>query len=177
MEIDGGTMHKCVRCGRAATSLQEINDGCPCGSKVFVFNKDAVSEGSIAGESVAPKEVKIVSVPVSGTEPDWDRVRAEANASDGNGKSADAGGADGNGKLPESYRARMTFSTEDVENIKVLTEGVFALELKSLYHDPVVLKDEEGIYYVKIPFEQNVNALKEFGKKKGNGKQADGKKD
>ena len=158
-------MHKCVRCGRAATSLQEINDGCPCGSKVFVFNKDAVSEGSIAGESVAPKEVKIVSVPVSGTEPDWDRVRTEANASEGNGK------------LPESYRARMTFSTEDVENIKVLTEGVFALELKSLYHDPVVLKDEEGIYYVKIPFEQNVNALKEFGKKKGNGKQADGKKD
>ena len=41
-------MHKCVRCGRAAASLQEINDGCQCGSKVFVFDKEVVC--SIAGE-------------------------------------------------------------------------------------------------------------------------------
>ena len=149
-------MHKCVRCGRAATSLQEINDGCPCGSKVFVFNKDAV-EGSIAGENIAPKEMPTGTV------------------HDGNGKLSDdelaarqpVETALQDGKAPESYHARMAFSTEDVENIKVLTEGVFALELHSLYKDPVVLKDEEGIYYVKIPFEQNERALKELGKEGG----------
>ena len=161
-------MHKCVRCGRAATSLQEINDGCPCGSKVFVFNRDAV-EGSIAGEGIAnaPKPQEMPSGTVH----------------DGNGKLSDAelaarqseATAQQDGKVPDSYHARMTFSTEDVENIKVLTEGVFALELHSLYKDPVVLKDEEGIYYVKIPFEQNEKALKGFGKKNGDRRQANGK--
>lgn len=160
-------MHKCVRCGRAAASLQEINAGCPCGSKVFVFNKDvvgAIAEGSIAGEAVAQTISKPEELPSGAVH-------------DGNGKLSDAelaarqseATSQQDGKMPESYHARMSFSTEDVENIKVLTEGVFALELRSLYHDPVVLKDEEGIYYVKIPFEQNVNAMKEFGKKKGNG--------
>ena len=155
-------MHKCVRCGRAATSLQEINDGCPCGSKVFVFNKDAV-EGSIAGESITkPQEMPTGTVHENGKLSDSELAARQSVET-----------AQQDGKAPESYHARMTFSTEDVENIKVLTEGVFALELHSLYKDPVVLKDEEGIYYVKIPFEQNVNALKEFGKK-GNGKRADG---
>lgn len=136
-------MHNCVRCGRAAGSLQEINDGCPCGSKVFVFNRDAAS---IAGEETVPKQAK-------------------PEAPGGNGEFTIAQ----DGKVPESYHARMSFSTEDVENIKVLTEGVFALELRSLYKDPVVLKDEDGIYYVKIPFEQNEKALKELGKRE-NGK-------
>ena len=37
-------MHTCVRCGKQAGSIEEIHNGCPCGSKVFVFNKDAVQE-------------------------------------------------------------------------------------------------------------------------------------
>lgn len=157
-------MHKCVRCGRAAASLQEINDGCPCGSKVFVFNKDAVEAGNDAAGAIMEKAATV----------------AEAMPFPADGKAAPAGAAQGppssagdavsekqDGRLPESYHARMTFTSEDVENIKVLTEGVFALSLQSLSRDPVVLKDEEGIYYVKIPFEQNEKALKKMG---GNGK-------
>src|SRR3989338_5790294 len=102
-------MHNCVRCGRAAASLEEINNGCPCGSKVFVFNK----------ESVENKE-------------------------------------GGSGKAPDSYFARTTFTSEDVENIKILREGVFLVDIKALSNNPVVLKDEEGVYYVKLPFENSV---------------------
>jgi predicted nucleic acid-binding Zn-ribbon protein len=60
----------------------------------------------------------------------------------------------GNGKAPSSYFARMTFTTEDVENIKIVTEGVFAVDVNALSKNPVVLKDEEGVYYVRLPFEQ-----------------------
>src|SRR3989344_1096974 len=173
MEQNGGIMHKCVRCGRAATSLKEINDGCPCGSKVFVFNKDAVEGANPAvalpsQPQVAPPaegDAKLASIqlpiaPAGGVAQD---LAERIEARDSGRSTLDAKGEE-DGKAPESYHARMTFTTEDVENIKVLTEGVFALSLQSLSRDPVVLKDEEGIYYVKIPFEQNSKALKELHK-------------
>jgi predicted nucleic acid-binding Zn-ribbon protein len=75
---------------------------------------------------------------------------------------APAAQGDGNGKVPPSYYARMSFTSEDVENVKVLSEGVFVLDVNSLSRDPMVLKDEDGVYYVKIPFEQK--------KQKGDGK-------
>ncbi|MCX6769982.1 MAG: hypothetical protein NT051_04875 [Candidatus Micrarchaeota archaeon] len=114
-------MHKCVRCGRAAASLEEIDSGCPCGSKAFVFG------------------------------------RYEPDLAGGNGK------AEGS---PQQYNAHISFASEDVENIKVLSEGVFVLNVKGLSRDPMVLKDEDGIYYVKIPFEQRMDG----NKPEGNGK-------
>ena len=157
-------MHKCVRCGRAATSLQEINDGCPCGSKVFVFNKDAVVAGKDAAGAMVEKAAtaaEAMPFPADGKAAPVDAAQSLPSPA------GDAVSEKQDGKMPESYHARMTFTSEDVENIKVLTEGVFALSLQSLSRDPVVLKDEEGIYYVKIPFEQNKDALKKMG---GNGK-------
>jgi predicted nucleic acid-binding Zn-ribbon protein len=116
-------MHKCVRCGKIAASLEDIDAGCPCGSKVFVFGK----EDSPAQEYDAGSIGKV--------EPKMEPVEPE-------------------GKVPSSYYARMSFATEDVENIKVLSQGVFVLDVNALSRDPMVLKDEDGIYYVKIPFEQ-----------------------
>ena len=125
-------MHKCVRCKRTVASLEEINDGCTCGSKVFTFiREDGEEKTGKNGETAGG----------SGT-------------AGGESKEADAG------KAPESYFARMTFTTEDVENIKVMTEGVFLVDVNALSKNPVVLKDEEGIYYVKIPFGQNSNGKK-----------------
>ena len=69
------------------------------------------------------------------------------------------------GKVPSSYYARASFTTEDVENIKVLTEGVFLIDVRSLSRDPMVLKDQEGVYYVKLPFCQRKD-----GAQGGNGK-------
>ncbi|VVB66030.1 Zn-ribbon containing protein [Candidatus Gugararchaeum adminiculabundum] len=45
----------------------------------------------------------------------------------------------------------------EVENVKVLKKGVFGLDLNSLTENPVVLKDEKEIYYIKLP---NVKKLK-----------------
>ena len=156
-------MHKCVRCGRAAASLQEINDGCQCGSKVFVFDKEVVC--SIAGENVSSSEG-------NGGQEELRRCgSAEVEASRIGGKDAAGGapppgGAAGTGKAPDSYFARMAFTDEDVENIKVVTQGVFSIDLNALSRDPVVLKDEEGVYYVRIPFEQGEDKPNGKGKKK-----------
>ncbi len=44
-------MHRCLKCGRTVASVNEIAEGCPCGSKVFVFSRlegEAADSGSIA---------------------------------------------------------------------------------------------------------------------------------
>lgn len=157
-------MHNCVRCGRAAASLEEINNGCPCGSKVFVFNKEAVEKENGAKDAAPPwvqtppeeKKAEAVKAPVP--------LAKEESATASPEKPVDAPPAaetaahnkeGGNGKAPESYFARTTFTSEDVENIKILREGVFLVDIKALSNNPVVLKDEEGVYYVKLPFENN----------------------
>ncbi len=169
-------MHKCVRCGRAAASLQEINDGCPCGSKVFVFNREAV-EASIAGEEVRESVAQPVQIEKqeggadgaarsdgSTAKPENIGAKPASPENGGAGKAESAlpsarlegngSGKSEGGKAPDSYFARMAFTDEDVENIKVVTEGVFSIDLNALSRDPVVLKDEEGVYYVRIPFEE-----------------------
>jgi len=164
-------MHKCVRCGRAAASLQEINDGCPCGSKVFVFDKEAVSTISIAGEETGEKGVaslpgtKDIASPV-GAGNTASPIEAKGGAGDASvqmeRKEETVKNSKEDGKAPESNFARVSFTDEDVENIKVVTQGVFSIDLNALSKNPVILKDEEGIYYVRIPFE--------YRGKGGNGK-------
>jgi predicted nucleic acid-binding Zn-ribbon protein len=126
-------MHKCVRCSRIAASLAEIDAGCPCGSKVFVFGKDAAE---MASSPLAAQPDAAAAPPPAPPQPEETKV------------------SEPEGKAPSSSYARMSFTSEDVENIKVVREGVFLLDVNALSRDPMVLKDEEGIYYVKIPFEQ-----------------------
>jgi len=40
--------------------------------------------------------------------------------------------------------------TLDVENVKILEQGVFELNIQSLIKNPVVVKDQHGVYYIKI---------------------------
>jgi hypothetical protein len=40
--------------------------------------------------------------------------------------------------------------TLDVENVRVLNKGVFELDISSLMKNPVVIKDDEGIYYIRL---------------------------
>jgi predicted nucleic acid-binding Zn-ribbon protein len=160
-------LHTCVRCGREATSLEEIHNGCPCGAKVFVFNKDAEKEIS------QPAQVPAAQPEAKGTGSESQAGEIvfpqQDGAKAGNGKNDEGNGADG--KAPESSFARTTFSTEDVENIKIVSEGVFFVDVNALSKNPVVLKDEEGVYYVRLPLSQSV--LDEGGgKSEGNGKKA-----
>lgn len=41
-------MHKCLKCGRSVASVNEIAEGCPCGSKVFVFQRLPSQGGEMA---------------------------------------------------------------------------------------------------------------------------------
>lgn len=116
-------MHKCVRCGKVANTLEEINAGCPCGAKAFIFTR--VSEEAKPAENAT-------------------YAKNDAEAS----------------KPTDTYYARATFSSEDVENVKVVSEGVFLLDVNTLSKNPMVLKDEEGIYYVKLPYESIVKEPK-----------------
>lgn len=176
-------MHNCVRCGRAAASLMEINDGCPCGSKVFVFNREAVEKPAEESEKTgaaagAPSPAAPAPNPSQATEKtggaspaapmaDGEKNHDAAPAPQIFAKTAGEKKEESTGKAPESYFARTTFTSEDVENIKILREGVFLVDIKALSNSPVVLKDEEGVYYVKLPFE---NSRKLNGKIFGGGK-------
>jgi predicted nucleic acid-binding Zn-ribbon protein len=146
-------MHNCVRCGRAAASLEEINNGCPCGSKVFVFNKEAVEESKQQETPSAPASPPQEQVPIQPSTSAQPMVPANNSAAAAVQSIQKEKKDEADGKAPESYFARATFTSEDVENIKILREGVFLVDIKALSQSPVVLKDEEGVYYVKLPFE------------------------
>jgi len=147
---------------------------------VFIFNKDALaaSEDSLAQASPPPASVPQQSPASSSLMQQaitWEKTEvAKTDSKEGENPAQ--------GKAPESYFARATFSTEDVENIKIVTEGVFCVDINALSKNPVVLKDEEGVYYVKIPFgqdkwdEEKGGDNREAQEKEGPGSGKNGKK-
>lgn len=149
-------MHTCVRCGREAGSLEEINSGCTCGSKVFVFGQKAL-EGLRSVDPLSSTESPAPSEPPPKPSP---LAQSQEPLSMEREKTAEEGKEGGAGAAPESYFARTTFSTEDVENIKIVSEGVFFVDVGGLSKNPVVLKDEEGVYYVRLPIFGNGDAPK-----------------
>ncbi|MFA6327835.1 MAG: Zn-ribbon containing protein [Candidatus Micrarchaeia archaeon] len=185
-------MHKCSKCGRAATSLEEIEAGCPCGSKVFIFDRqiaqavaaeaegtgrmDGAPAGNNGGAAAIGMEVN-GSGAIAGNgismAPATESTAAPAAFAvpeTAKGKAPDAPGApEGQeGKVPDSYFARTSFTNDDIENIKVLTQGVFILDVNAISKNPVVLKDEDEIYYVKLPLVQKRAPAP--GKEEGDGK-------
>ncbi|VVC02687.1 Zn-ribbon containing protein [Candidatus Burarchaeum australiense] len=38
----------------------------------------------------------------------------------------------------------------EVENVRVLTKGIFELDVNSLVKNPIVIKDEDGVYYIRL---------------------------
>lgn len=182
-------MHTCVRCGREATLLEEINTGCPCGSKVFVFGQKAIDKLREEGVQAAlDSSSETLSDPASQPPPSLAQAipseqlqqpsSAEAKAEDAPAQeqapsASKSASPSENGKAPESYFARTTFTHEDVENIKIVSEGVFFVDVNALSNNPVVLKDEEGVYYVRLPVSSpdfDEGKKKENGEKKENGK-------
>jgi len=163
-------MHKCSKCGRAASSLEEIDAGCPCGSKVFVFDRQ-IAQAAMASGEAGEKCGEAGGLPGAESGP--------GNGGSGNPAVAGVGAPstfavvetakdkaqempDGQeGKVPSSYYARSSFTNEDIENIKVLTQGIFLLDVNAISKNPVVLKDEDEIYYVKLPLVQKKSQSKE----------------
>jgi len=163
-------MHNCSKCGRAASSLEEIDAGCPCGSKVFIFDRQIAQAVVAEGNGNADGADRINAL---GGRADAGGNGGAAVAAGNGSPAASAGavstfavpetakdraqetpGALQEGKVPDSYFARTSFTNDDIENIKVLTQGVFLLDVNAISKNPVVLKDEDEIYYVKLPMVQ-----------------------
>jgi len=184
-------MHKCSKCGRAASSLEEIDAGCPCGSKVFVFDRQIAQALVIEGNDGAAGKNEGMPDTFSGNGGAKSAVGAGGNGGGAitanaiaEGNNGAGNGGNGNpavanigavstfavpgtakdkpqettdeqeGKVPSAYYARTSFTGDDIENIKVLTQGVFLLDVNAISKNPVVLKDEDEIYYVKLPLVQ-----------------------
>lgn len=141
-------MHKCLKCNRIISDVAEIQNGCACGSKVFVFIKD-----------MNPGQLDII---------DFKKEKcgeAKKEHPKPNGESHPPSGA----KLPPPFVSEEGDGHEevwlakggsvkpvgaDVENIRQVATGVFELDVGSLSSGPLVVRDENGIYYVRLPFSQ-----------------------
>ena len=40
--------------------------------------------------------------------------------------------------------------TLDTENVRVLRQGIFELDISSIIKNPLVVKDEDGVYYIRL---------------------------
>ncbi|OIO21659.1 hypothetical protein COV61_04010 [Candidatus Micrarchaeota archaeon CG11_big_fil_rev_8_21_14_0_20_47_5] len=105
-------MHKCLRCGKLINTMEEVDKGCPCGSKVFLFQQD--------GGEAERQEI-----------PDAQWIEKELVK-----------------KFPDDGKSIVL----DLENVRIREKGIFEINLHSLLQkEPLVVKDANGVYYVKLP--------------------------
>lgn len=175
-------MHQCLKCGRIITDVAQIEEGCECGSQVFVFiksdlhakqkqpkstlslmdfekNESAEKPPALPSqkESQAPTAQQI---PVSPSESllsspvaqvgEKMQIRPDSVASSAKEDFADE-------KWDEIWLAKggsiSAASDFDLENIRQVKKGVYEVDVTALAdQDPLVVKDERGIYYVRLPF-------------------------
>ncbi len=106
-------MHRCMRCSRILEKIGEIEQGCSCGSKVFMYSKTGPSILNQEQEEESKKLERDITVELD--------LRNISNS-----------------------------LMLEVENVRMLEKGVFKVDLKSLLKDPLVLKDTNGVYYIKL---------------------------
>ncbi|PIT84906.1 hypothetical protein COU37_00070 [Candidatus Micrarchaeota archaeon CG10_big_fil_rev_8_21_14_0_10_45_29] len=200
-------MHICLKCGRAAQSVDEITEGCTCGSKVFVFKREAKpikanppatppakenhpaedkiqiaenakkpAEGMQKSPEEAPSEDKPASPlkhpenpvskdslsPASNIYPPL-AAKDEPKKAPSSVASAilseepidDEPGYDYSEVwLSKGAKISAAEPGSQVENIKQVRSGVFEVDLLGVKSGPLVVKDEDGVYYVRLPFSQ-----------------------
>ncbi|VVB57930.1 Zn-ribbon containing protein [Candidatus Anstonella stagnisolia] len=193
-------MHTCMRCGRIIKTMLEMQDGCTCGSKAFIFTKshedeivlpspcttpavnvpektvetqktENIAENKIAEKVIAPAQ----EIKVTGAAP-AENVAAQAVKAPEN-PVAEVEEKDGQApSLPpviDGFEAEGEFFIKpivtpkgdgfEIENVRLLESGVFEVDVLSLAKNPLVLKDQNDVYYVKLPLSKDISFL-------GNGK-------
>ncbi|MDE1798198.1 MAG: hypothetical protein KGH63_02220 [Candidatus Micrarchaeota archaeon] len=209
-------MHQCLKCGRTVQTVTEIEEGCPCGSKVFVFTRHPSAGSALPLHSgaakPAPAKSKIALMPFSsksaspapacsgGHPPDASACAcpAPAPAASPAPKANEAGPKPASPAPPPSSEATAAPAPRaepvhsivasapicdeeesevmdepysevwlskggrvkalgpsepgGVENVRQLSRGVYELELRSLSDGPMVVRDADGVYYVRLPF-------------------------
>ena len=117
--------HKCARCANIyEDKAVELKDGCSCGSRVFLYLRADFAETEEKTIEVL-KERKVTENDLAWLDDEFAH------------------------KLKKDKR---TISL-DLENVLRLSEGKFQLDLQSLMRgEPVVIKANEGVYYIDIGY-------------------------
>ena len=127
--------HKCVRCGRVfLNNSPELLKGCGCGSRVFVFLRD--------------DQVTLAELEASGITPSDEQK--EKAAEEGVDTKELAWLEEELSQL--AIEKPVSIDYDAAENLRVLEQGSYELNVSSLMRgDPLVVKSEKGVYYIRLP--------------------------
>jgi len=109
-------MHICIKCKKEYKDLKEIENGCICGSKIFIYK---------------PDEENIKKTTASYYKTDHEEP---------------------NGKQKQKQELQIQLKEDSLEHIKQISTGIFEINLLNLKDDPLVIKDQNDIYYIRLPF-------------------------
>ncbi len=127
--------HKCVRCGKVfVNNSPELLKGCNCGSRVFVFLRDdQITLRELEQSGITPtaeQKEKAAEEAIDSKELAW--LEEEL--------------------APLTVEKPVSIDYDAAENLRVLEEGAYELNISSLMHgDPLVVKSEKGVYYIRLP--------------------------
>ena len=145
--------HKCVRCGTIyPSSSSELLKGCKCGARIFVYLRDekqALSKADSDALDAATKSPQVVALskekPVS--------IEIDNGSSPVSTSSEDDVREIGDYLTAGNQAGSASHGREQpAENITVIEKGAYELDIPSLMRgDPLVVRSQSGIYYLKIP--------------------------
>ncbi|MDP3742185.1 MAG: Zn-ribbon containing protein [Candidatus Micrarchaeota archaeon] len=118
--------HACVKCKQLYPEQSEaILKGCVCGSRIFYFIKS--------------------DLPLA-------KVNLTNRSSNGEASGENEPVNISSELLELSKDKTVIISTDDPENIRVVEQGSYELNVDSLFKgDPVILRTDSEVYYVKLP--------------------------
>lgn len=170
--------HKCVRCTTIfPNNSPELMRGCTCGSRVFLYLRDAAepaTSGPKSGMTIAPGQPVSPPVPVSIPASLQAPSVLDSSPAFENPKDDDSTGFIESPtravsiKVPASDASdlswledELAFLSKDkpvsvdvdaVENLRILEKGAYEIDLPSLFKgEPLVIKSDQHVYYVKLP--------------------------
>ncbi len=173
-------MHICLKCARIAKTVDEIENGCPCGSKVFVYKRDDIeckklepikehkcfqdtdSAESINSTLSTQSKIKCIDQQKNAQNNyEYDPKNEPGNE---NSEVWLAKGAQLEKVKNDDFEDEHEQDTEQsqkIENVRQIKSGIFEVDLLGVKNGPLVIRDQEGVYYVRLPFEKNGHELVE----------------
>jgi predicted nucleic acid-binding Zn-ribbon protein len=152
-------MHICLKCKRAFNDIKEIENGCVCGSKIFIYKKDPSANDlkSIEKSAILLYPSDSNNSFYKSNKDNLDKDFSFSNPKNSKNKKLVVN----NYSLYLSKNAQISiFRGKNIENIRMISKGIFELNLLGLLNkSPVVIKDYKGIYYVRLPvLNSNLNS-------------------
>jgi predicted nucleic acid-binding Zn-ribbon protein len=177
-------MHRCLKCKKEYDNLDDIADGCSCGSKVFVFsNGDDKKQNqslqeqqpvvprasahienppnlSYTGSNIKQKIFPPLSTSLQDESDDIDIPTSVASAliSDDSEHQEDPSQdyeevwLSKGGNITKIDKNNAKESGFDIENVYQSNKGIYEVDINGLKENPLVVKDSDGVYHIRLPF-------------------------